>query len=123
MRAYRPQILLNYFKNAISHEDRRFRVEEVIRMIIFKSVLFKSCNSYYTGKFHLEFYDSQIVVFDKLGTIIPLKKVTDKQVTIPVDMCLRYIDKIIENSFFGEIDLNIKSGKICEVRGYRKSIN
>lgn len=83
-------------------------------MIRFENILLESCEYCYTGKFHIKLWDSQIVNFDRSEKIIPKKEVIAKKI-IPVETCLKYIRKLIESSFYGDINVFLAEGKIYGV--------
>lgn len=85
----------------------------------FEDLLLQSCSNNYTGRFCLKLFNSDIVCFDKPERVFPKVIPPGKNIKvgeiIPAGICLKFIGKIREGSFFGDIDIDIKDGKICEV--------
>ncbi|HAM39538.1 MAG: hypothetical protein A2474_04060 [Elusimicrobia bacterium RIFOXYC2_FULL_34_12] len=72
------------------------------------------CSTNYTGEFHLKLFNSDIVCFEKIEKFFPIAERKNGEI-IPVGVCMRYIRKIREGSFFGEVYIEILNGNICQV--------
>lgn len=80
----------------------------------YEDLLLQVCSTNYTGEFHLKLVDSVIVGFERTEKYFPIAERKSEEI-ISVGVCMRYIGKIREGIFFGEVLIEIVNGNICKV--------
>jgi len=72
------------------------------------------CNNRASGKLHLKMFFGEVACIDKIEKILP-KEIGTNETDISIGLCSRFVDKMREHKFFGELNFNFINGKITGI--------